>query len=155
MAEDDRPRFEPPTANPPHYGVAGLPATPPPQPPQPPRSDAPVDPGPPQRQHHAGAAPAAGDPSNGMAVASLSLSIVGLALLVLTFGVLSFLSVPCSLLGWIFGHKAKQRPGERGMAQAGFVTGIVGTVLGALALAAWIALVVAADGAWDSSWTWD
>ena len=155
VADDDRPRFEPPTADPPDYGVAGLPATPSPSAPGtaapvPHRNSSATDPG--LARQQVAVAPA--DPSNGMAVASLSLSVVGLGLLVISLGVLSPLALPCSILGWIFGHKAKQRPGEQGMAQGGLVSGIVGTVLGAVALVAWGALILAAESAWDASWSW-
>jgi hypothetical protein len=145
VSDEERSRFDPPTADPPRYGVAGLPEYAP-APPQvtPRRNYSSGDPG---LAHqavrtapvHPAGAPA--DDANGFAVASLTLSIIGLGLLVITLGLLSPVALPCSLLGWIFGHKAKARPGEQGMAQGGFVTGIVGTVLGVVALLAWVALL--------------
>lgn len=161
MAEDDRPRFLPPTADPPRFGVAGLPA-PPPSPPASHddpfgagagpaatgRNYSPADPGLARRRVAAEPDP---QQANGCAVASLTLSVLGLGLLIVSFGLLCFLSLPCSALGWLFGHRARERAGDQGMAQGGLVTGIVGTVLSIAALVVWVALILAADG----SWNWD
>jgi hypothetical protein len=92
-----------------------------------------------------GAGPVAARPAgNGAAVASLVLGIAGLALFFAAgFGLLFVLNLPCSVLAWIFGVQAKRKldRGEtterRGMAQAGLALGVIGTVVGGLAIIAW------------------
>ncbi|MGI8595312.1 MAG: DUF4190 domain-containing protein [Solirubrobacteraceae bacterium] len=81
---------------------------------------------------------------NGHAVAALSLGIAGLVLFLLSgFGLVFILNLPCSVLAWIFGRAGMRRvdDGEttarRGMAQAGMLLGVVGTVIGGLAIVAW------------------
>jgi len=89
-------------------------------------------------------------PGNGQAIAALVLGSSGLALLLTTLGLAFFLSLPCAVMGWIFGVKARGRVerGETiqhaGIAQAGIVTGIIGVVLGVLALAFWVLVLIAA-----------
>jgi threonine/homoserine/homoserine lactone efflux protein len=86
-------------------------------------------------------------PDNGQAVASLILGAGGLFLLLTSFGMFVFLSLPASILAWVFGVKGRNRvdrgetPKHRGLAQAGIVTGIVGVVGAVLAVALWIALI--------------
>jgi len=89
-------------------------------------------------------------------VASIALGGAGLFLLVMVgFGLLFFLNLPCSILAWIFGVQGKrvvdrgESPQHRGLAQAGMITGIVGVALGVLALIAWIlvfTLAISSDG---------
>jgi hypothetical protein len=68
---------------------------------------------------------------------------------VLSVGIFFVVALPCSILGIVFSRKGKKKVGagearkHGGLAQAGFVTGIVGTVLGALAAAVWILLLSA------------
>jgi hypothetical protein len=70
---------------------------------------------------------------------------------VLSVGIFFVVALPCSILGIVFSRKGKRKveAGETskhgGLAQAGFVTGIVGTVLGALAAAGWILLFALDD----------
>lgn len=125
----------------------------------PPRWDAPPPPAPPLRaqQPPAGAQPVflqAQGSSNSAAVASLVLGISGLVLFVLTgFGLVFILNLPCSVLAWIFGVQGKRREdrgegaGQRGLAQAGHVLGVIGTVLGLLAIIGWALFFVLADDA--------
>src|SRR5204862_7460087 len=53
-------------------------------------------------------------------------------------------ALPCAIIGVVFGRKGRTAVDEgrtrkfRGLAQAGFVIGIVGIVLSVLALAGWI-----------------
>jgi Domain of unknown function (DUF4190) len=91
-----------------------------------------------------GGYPAAPPPNHGGALASM---IVGIASLVLgcTVGI-GLLGSP---VAWWLGAKAKReidasqgRLGGRGMAQAGFILGIIGTVLLALGIVAVILIVV-------------
>jgi hypothetical protein len=84
-------------------------------------------------------------PQDGGAQAALIVGIVSLGLGVLACG-LGFLGSP---VAWVLGHRAKKRIdasngalGGRGNAQAGFVLGIVGTVLLALAVLALVVFLV-------------
>jgi hypothetical protein len=66
---------------------------------------------------------------------------------VLSVGIFFVVALPCSILGIVFSRRGKKKveAGKArkhgGLAQAGFVTGVVGTVLGALAAAGWILLL--------------
>ena len=87
------------------------------------------------------AAPAA---TNGHAVAALTLGIAGLVLFVASgFGLVFVLNLPCSVLAWVFGVRGMRRADrgegvhQRGMARAGMVLGVVGTVVGVMAVVAW------------------
>jgi hypothetical protein len=85
--------------------------------------------------------------SNGLALTSLILGIVGVALLVFSLGIAFVFTLPCSIGAWITGAQARNRIalGEtgagRGQAQAGYILGILGVVLGVLAAVGWIALI--------------
>jgi hypothetical protein len=91
---------------------------------------------------------------NGLALTSLVLGILGATLIVLTFGLGFAFALPCSIAAWICGAQARNRInlGEttagRGQAQAGYLLGIVGVVLGVMAAAGWIAFL-AAGGSFD------
>ncbi len=83
-------------------------------------------------------------PGNGHAVAALSLGIAGIVLFFLSgFGLVFVLNLPCSILAWWFGTMGVRRVdrGEttdrRGMAQAGMLLGVLGTVVGGVAIVAW------------------
>jgi hypothetical protein len=105
------------------------------------------------REHRgrSGAAPATlGGPlaapvsTNGHAVAALTLGIAGIVLFFASgFGLVFVLNLPCSVLAWVFGLRGMRRVdrGEtaqrRGMAQAGMVLGVVGTIAGGLAIVGW------------------
>ncbi|UGS36261.1 hypothetical protein [Capillimicrobium parvum] len=150
--EGEQPRFLPPTADPPDYRRAPLPppapraaAAPPPAgrarirrhpPPVPGRNYSAADPGLPAARTDEIAPPAVAEPSNPLAVWSISLGVIGLLLLISFFGVI-VVNVPLSIAAWITGAKARDRPGQSSMAQAGMITGIVGTSLGAVALVIW------------------
>jgi hypothetical protein len=89
------------------------------------------------------------EPSNGKAVAAMVLGIVGLIMLLSGLGILFFINLPCSILAWIFGVQGK-RTVDRGettkgdaMAKAGFWTGLIGTILGVLAIVIWIVAIAA------------
>lgn len=93
--------------------------------------------------------PADTGPGNGPAVAGLSLALSASALLMISAGLFFVLSLPCAILAIVFGRKGRLKvdAGEtekhRGLAQAGFVIGIVTLVLSLLAAAGWIALLAA------------
>lgn len=87
-------------------------------------------------------------PDNGAAVAGLSLSLTSAGLLVLSVGTSSIISVVCAVLGIHYSRKGRRRvdrgetPKHRGVAQAGFVIGIVALVLSVLATVLWIAVAI-------------
>ncbi len=85
-------------------------------------------------------------PDNGPAVAGFVLSLVSMGLLLLSFGLSSVVSLGCAVAGtWLSrAGKAKVRraetPKHGGLAQAGFVCGIVGLVLAATLF--WVLVIV-------------
>jgi hypothetical protein len=89
----------------------------------------------------------AGGERNGLAVTALVLGIVGVGLLVITFGLFFVITLPCSIAAWICGSQARARidVGEqttgRAQAQAGYVLGILGVVLGVIAAVSWIVAI--------------
>jgi hypothetical protein len=97
----------------------------------------------------AGYAPPRVEPDNGPAVAGFVLSLVAGSLLILSAGLSSLISVGCSIFGIVYSLKGKRKveAGEttrnRGLAQAGFVVGIVSLVLSVIATLIWIIVVVA------------
>jgi hypothetical protein len=103
-----------------------------------------VPPAPPGPGGYGASAVIARPAGNGAAVASLILGIAGLVLFFASgFGLFFILNLPCSILAWIFGAQAKrkldrgQTNERRGMAQAGLALGVVGTVIGGLAIIGW------------------
>jgi hypothetical protein len=94
--------------------------------------------------------PAQPQPDNGPAVAGFVLSIVSVSLLVLSAGLSSLISLGCSIVGIVYSRKGKRKveSGETtknaGLAQAGFIVGIVSVCLSALASAIWLAVLIAA-----------
>ena len=89
-------------------------------------------------------------PDNGPAVAGFVLSLVAGALLFLSAGLSSLVSVGCAIAGIVYSRKGKQKvdAGETtknaGLAQAGFIIGIISLVLAVLATLVWALVVVAA-----------
>ena len=87
---------------------------------------------------------------NGPAVAGFVVSIVSVALLFLSAGLSSLISVGCSIFGIVYSRKGKKKveQGETtknaGLAQAGFIVGIVSLCLAALATLIWTAVLIAA-----------
>jgi hypothetical protein len=85
--------------------------------------------------------------SNGLAVTALVLGIVGLSLLVVTLGLAFALTLPCSIAAWICSAQARARiaVGEttagRGQAQAAYILGVIGVVLGVMAMVGWIVAI--------------
>lgn len=99
-------------------------------------------------------------PTNGSAVAALVLGISGIVVTLMFAGFLFIVSLPCSIAAWILGVKGKKaatrdpqaepmRPAGWGMAQAGFICGIVGVVLAILAIILWIVVFAATDWNFD------
>jgi hypothetical protein len=83
----------------------------------------------------------------------LGLSVAGLAVLVLSSGLGSPVSLPLSAAGWVLGRRAKdQRPeASPGVDHANLavVIGAIGVALGLIALTGWIVLV--ATGGWGET----
>jgi hypothetical protein len=178
MEEEGR-KFLPPQPAGPEPELGARPTPPPPAPPPPssaPPSYAPpaqavpppqqYPPGqqyPPQQQYQQpqqyqqawGYAPQPAQPDNGAAVAGFVLSLVSVSLLILSAGLSSVVSLGCSILGIVYSRKGKKkvRAGETtknaGLAQAGFVVGIVSLCLAVVATAAWAAVLADEDARRD------
>jgi hypothetical protein len=94
--------------------------------------------------------PNAAQPDNGDAVAGFVLSLVGGSLVLLSAGLSSIVSVGLSIAGIVYSRKGKRLVASghtqkhAGLAQAGFVIGIVALGLAVLATIAWIAFLVLA-----------
>ena len=92
--------------------------------------------------------PAPRVPDNGDAVAGFVLSLVAGGLLLISVGLSSIISITCSGLGIFYSRRGKQRvdrgetPKHRGLAQAGFITGIIGLGISILATLAWVLVLV-------------
>jgi len=94
--------------------------------------------------------PAAREPDNGPAIAGFVLSLVGGGLLLFSAGLSTIVSLGCSIAGIVYSRKGKNKvdSGEtsksRGLAQAGYIIGIVSTVLAALATIFWVLILILA-----------
>jgi len=124
-------------------------------PPQPagPEPELGARPAPPPPQHETWGypqQPVQPQPDNGPAVAGFVLSIVSVSLLFLSAGVSSVISVGSSIFGIVYSRKGKKKveKGETakhaGLAQAGFIVGIVSLCLAVLATLIWTAVLIAA-----------
>jgi hypothetical protein len=153
---------------------AAWPQPPPPQyqqPPPPPGWQPPPPPGWPQQPQHAQQPPAWQPqpawqqppppgwqplappvPGNSQAVAGFVMSVAAAALLVVSFGLSSVVSIMLAVLGIVFSSKGRKNvdegrtPKHRDLARAGVITGIVALVLTLLATAAWVAVIVTDSG---------
>jgi len=89
-------------------------------------------------------------PDNGSAVAGFVLSLVAGGLLLISGGLSTVVSLGCAIAGMIYSRKGKRRvdsgetPKHRGLAQAGWIIGIISLVLSLLATAGWILILVLA-----------
>ncbi len=87
-------------------------------------------------------------PDNGAAVAGLTLSITAGALLLLSVTTSTIISIACAALGIYYSRKGRDRvdrgetPKHRGVAQAGFVTGIVTLGLSIFFTLLWVLFAV-------------
>jgi len=108
----------------------------------------PVDPWPHPVNHPVFTARTA-EPTNGLATTSLVLGILGLVILIPTVGAGWFLSLPCSISAWVIGVQGRAQVSKGitatgdGTAHAGVILGIVGVVIGMIAAAVSIALLLA------------
>jgi hypothetical protein len=172
-SDAQEPRFLPPEPPGPEPDLAGRPAQePPPPPPPPPQQTYGYPPPPPGYQQpppgyggYQAPPPGWGQPpqwawqppvpDNSQAVVGFVFSIVGVGLLVISFGLSSIVSIGCSITGIVCSRNGKRKvargetPKHKGLAQAGYIVGWVGLVLSILATAGWILAIVL--GAIDES----
>jgi hypothetical protein len=93
-------------------------------------------------------------PDNGTAVAGFSLSAAAGGLLVVSGGLSSVISIICAALGIFYSRRGRARvdrgetPKHRGLAQAGYIIGIVSMVLAVLATIGW-AVLISDEDFWD------
>jgi hypothetical protein len=86
-------------------------------------------------------------PDNGQAVTGFVFSVIAVALLVISFGLSSIVSVGCAITGIVCSRNGKRKvargetPKHRGLAQAGYIVGWVGLALAILATVGWILLI--------------
>jgi hypothetical protein len=145
---EDTPRWLPPTAPggqpPPRFEMQPDDDEPTPPPPRP-------EPAPPQQPQApmvtAHTRPRTG--TNGLAVTALVLGITGVGLLLLSAGLGFVLALPCSIGAWICGSHARNRiaageaKGGYGQAHAAYILGILGVVLGVIAMVGWLIAIAA------------
>jgi hypothetical protein len=133
--------FLPPQPPGPEPELGQRPQAPPPAPPyaeQPTQPQAPPPAWEPQRT----------EPDNGPAVTGFVLSVVAGGLLIVSGGISSIISLTCSIFGIVYSHRGKARVRDgvtsrnAGLAQAGFIIGIISLVLSVLATAAWLIIVI-------------
>ncbi|HEU0025173.1 MAG TPA: hypothetical protein VFQ12_11095 [Thermoleophilaceae bacterium] len=95
-----------------------------------------------------GWAPRPAEPDNGPAVAGFVLSMVAGGLLLVTGGLSSIISIGCAIAGIVQSRQGKRKvaAGETGkhagLAQAGFIVGIISLVVSVLATIGWTLVIV-------------
>ena len=77
---------------------------------------------------------------NNKAVWALIFGSGSLGLLVFSAGLLFFLTLPASIVGWVLGSRAKRASNGRDQANVAVIIAIVGLVLSVIAAGIWIAL---------------
>jgi hypothetical protein len=87
-----------------------------------------------------GARAATAQPQNNKAVWALIFGSGSLGLLVFSAGLLFFLTLPASIVGWVLGSRAKRASNGRDQANVAVIIAIVGLVLSVIAAGIWIAL---------------
>ncbi len=102
-----------------------------------------------------GAAPPGHRRGTGLATAAVVVGVIALIVVVFTFGGLFFLALPLGIAAMVMGSIARRRaesgvadPRGRGRARAGFITGLVATILSVLVgllVAAGIAILSSLD----------
>jgi hypothetical protein len=113
-----------------------------------PYADAPAAPPPASRPvflpPDAAGAPTA-QPKDNKAVWALIFGSGSLGLLVFSAGLLFFLTLPASIVGWVLGSRAKRASNGRDQANVAVIIAIVGLVLSVIAAGIWIALVATGE----------
>jgi hypothetical protein len=153
--EAETTRFLPPEPAGPEPELTGrppetqpAPAQPPQAPPPPPQQTYGYPPPPPGYVHPQSWGYQHQVPDNGQAVTGFVFSLVGVGLLVISFGVSTIVSLGCGIVGVVCSRNGKRKvesgetPKHRGLAQAGYIIGWVGIGLSILAIVIW-ALVIA------------
>jgi hypothetical protein len=87
-----------------------------------------------------GAGAGTAQPQNNKAVWALIFGSGSLGLLVFSAGLLFFLTIPASIVGWVLGSRAKRSANGRDQANVAVIIAIVGLVLSVIAAGIWIAL---------------
>ena len=87
-----------------------------------------------------GAGAATAQPQSNKAVWALIFGSGSLGLLVFSAGLLFFLTLPASIVGWVLGSRAKRASDGRDQANVAVIIAIVGLVLSVIAAGIWIAL---------------
>jgi hypothetical protein len=82
----------------------------------------------------------AAQPQGNKAVWALIFGSGSLGLLVFSAGLLFFLTLPGSIVGWVLGNRAKRTSNGRDQANVAVIIAIVGLVLSVIAAGIWIAL---------------
>jgi hypothetical protein len=77
-------------------------------------------------------------PEGRSAVVALAAGAAGLGLLVFTAGMLFFVTLPASIVGWVLGNKAKQVGTRTDHANVAVIMGVVGTIAGVIATIVWV-----------------
>jgi hypothetical protein len=88
---------------------------------------------------------AAAQPQNNKAVWALIFGSSSLGLLVFSAGLLFFLTLPASIVGWVLGRRAKRSSNGRDQANVAVIIAIVGLVLSVIAAGIWIALLATGE----------
>jgi hypothetical protein len=88
---------------------------------------------------------AAAKSQNNKAVWALIFGSGSLGLLVLSAGLLFFLTIPASIVGWVLGSRAKRSSNGRDQANVAVIIAIVGLVLSVIAAGIWIALLATGE----------
>jgi hypothetical protein len=78
------------------------------------------------------------EPEVRRAVVALATGAAALGLLVFTAGMLFFVTLPASIVGWVLGNKAKQIGARADQANVAVIMGVVGTIGGVIATIVWI-----------------
>jgi hypothetical protein len=97
-----------------------------------------------------GYGPQPAQPDNGPAVAGFVLSLIAGGLLLVSVGLSTLISVGCAIFGMIYSRRGKLKvaAGETtknaGLAQAGWIVGIVSLVLSVLATLFWLLILILA-----------
>jgi hypothetical protein len=162
QSDDETTRFLPPEPPGPEPELAGRPPQGPPAPPPGPQETYGYPP-PPGHQPPPGYPPPGYAypppwgyaqqpvPDNGQAVTGFVFSLVGVGLLVITFGLSSVVSLACSIVAIVCSRNGKRKvesgetPKHRGLAQAGYIIGWVGLGISILAIAGWILVFALGD----------
>jgi hypothetical protein len=82
---------------------------------------------------------------NNKAVVALIFGSGSLGLLAFSAGLLFFLTLPASIVGWVLGNRAKRMETGRDQANFAVIIAIVGLVLSVIAAGIWIALIATGE----------